>query len=254
MGVLEHAAELPTLVLLRLAKVMAAPFGPGQITLPALAGHSVVYHLFPNLTALQPPRWLEPLLEAATTADGNIAPHYLSSCLSAEIVENLLAADGYSPDLIYGPAFPKKTNDWGTISMRDYLSGLPGYGRPDRLPRKFVLEALGDPSAVAQLLALEAFEKLQIPTAAFLEPIARLATSTAKTVREAASSLIIRAGEEALPALRALAESGKANARSHALRLIARLGSVESRAYLKERVEPRPCPRSRRSSRNWWAR
>ena len=34
-GVLEHAAELPAQVLLRLAKVMAAPFGPGQLTLPA---------------------------------------------------------------------------------------------------------------------------------------------------------------------------------------------------------------------------
>jgi hypothetical protein len=239
--VLEHAAELPDQVLLRLAKVMSAPFGSGQFTVQA-GGRAVVYHLFATLKALQPPRWLEPLLEAATTSGGNIAPRYTSSLLSAEVVENLLAADGYSPDLIYAPAFPRKSNDWGTIAMRDYLSGLPGYGARIALRRKLVLEALGDPSAVAQLQALEAFEKLQIPTQTFLEPIARLATSTAKTVREAASSLIVCAGPGVLPALRDLAESGKAEARSHALRLIARLGTDESKSYLHERAEHETLP------------
>ena len=150
-------------VLLRLAKVIAAPFGSGQLTVQAPGGHTVgLSHFlpFPPCRLCNRRCWLEPLLEAATTADGSVAPRPLSSLLSAEIVENLLAADGYSPDLIYQPAFPKKPNDWETIAMRDYLSRLPGYGARIALRRKLVLEALGDPSAVAQLLALEAFEKL----------------------------------------------------------------------------------------------
>ena len=139
-------------------------------------------------------------------------------------MENLLAADDISPDLIYGPAFPRKTNDWGTnvnARLSEQASWLRRTGLPCAASSYSKRSAILRPSAGS---GPGAFEKLQMPTATFLEPIARLATSTAKTVREAASSLIIRAGEEALPALRALAESGKADARGHALRLIAEAG------------------------------
>ena len=177
-----------------------------------MAGHTVVHHLFPNLTALQPPRWLEPLLEATTTTDGKNAPLYLSNILSAEIVESLLAADSFSPDLIYGPAFPKKPNDWGTNMMQRLPEQASRLRRPDRLTPRARARSARRSFGRRAVLALEAFEKLQIP-----DSILPGADRTAGDIdRENGARSRIKpdhpAGEEALPALRASAESGRAKA------------------------------------------
>ena len=104
------------------------------------------------------------------------------------------------------------------------------------LRRKLVLAALQEKTPRILVMNLELLQRLSVPVVPFADLIARLAVSPARTVRDAASSLIVRAGDEVLPVLCPIAESGKPAEREQALRLIARLESAEGKLYLQERA------------------
>ena len=234
---LQHPAEVPIPVLLRFAKVLSTVLGPRNLIAHS-TGHAVVYQSLSSLQPLSPPSWLELLvrLGARPGPSGNIFPLHKNR-LSAEIIERMLVADGHSPEILYQKTFPTMRYDPISLPVVSLLGGLAGFGERIAKRPDIVRAALQASSAVRRALAIQTFEKLSIPADPFLDDLAGLATGPAKSLREAASTLLVRAAASALPTLRSIAETGKPPERCHALSLIARLDLPEGREFLRARAE-----------------
>ncbi len=241
-ALLQHHAEVPVPVLLRFAKVLSAALGPGNLIVYA-SGQAIVHQGVSVLRSLSPPPWLELMvsLGAKPEYSPSIFPMHKNR-LSAEVIERLLQADGYSPEILYHKSFPASRYDYDTMQVVSLVGGLAGFGERIAERPEVVTSALRDGSAAKRGLAMEAFEKLAIPVVPFLADLARLATEPAKTLREAATALIVRAGNAALQPLRQIAETGKPDEKGHALRLIAMLDIPEGKAFLHQRVTQETVP------------
>ena len=241
-ALLQHHAEVPVLVLLRFAKVMSSALGPGNLIFYA-SGRAVVHQAVSALRSLSPPPWLELMVRLGAKpeyAPGIFPMH--QNRLSAEVIERMLQADGHSPEIIYHKTFPTMRYDVDSMQVVSLVGGLAGFGERIAERPELVTDALRDSSAVKRVLAVETLERLAIPIVPFLDDLARLATGPAKTLREATSALIVRAGEAALQPLRQIAESGKPDEKGHALRLIAGLDLPEGKAFLHQRVARKTAP------------
>ncbi len=242
-ALLQHPAEVPVLVLLRFAKVMSAALGPGNLIVHVAGRGAVVYQAVSALQSLSPPPWLELMVRLGAKpehAPGIVPVH--KNRLSAEVIERMLQADGHSPGIIYHKTFRTKRYDYDSMQVMSLVGGLAGFGERIAIRPELVTGALRDSSAVKRALAVETLDRLAIPVVPFLDDLARLATGPAKTLREAASALVVRAGAAALPVLRVIAETGKPDEKGHALRLIARLELPEGKAFLHQRVAHETAP------------
>ena len=241
-ALLQHHAEVPVLVLLRFAKVMSWALGPGNLIFYA-SGRAVAHQAVSALQSLSPPPWLELMVRLGAKpeyAPGIFPMH--QNRLSAEVIERMLQADGHSPEIIYHKTFPTMRYDVVSMQVVSLVGGLAGFGERIAERPELVTDALRDSSAGKPVLAVETLERLAIPIVPFLDDLARLATGPAKTLREAASALIVRAGEAALQPLRPIAESGKPDEKGHALCLIARLDLPEGKAFLHQRIARETAP------------
>ena len=135
------------------------------------------------------------------SARGYTGRPYGKSRLTAELTEKLLAAAGQLVDLIYRKVFPRARYDSESLGAISLCGGLRGYGSRLALQKEIVNDALTNESAHVRALSLGLIETLDIPIAPFLDRIVRMATEPAKTVRDAAAPVVLRAGEAALPAL-----------------------------------------------------
>jgi Domain of unknown function (DUF4132) len=241
-ALLQHHAEVPVLVLLRLAKVMSSALGPGNLIVYP-SGRAVIYPGASALGSLSAPPWLELIVRLGARPDysqGTFA--VFKNRLSAEVIERMLQADGYSPEILYSRTFPTERYDFEWMNVVSLVGGLTGLGERIAARPKLVTDALRDSSAVKRALAVETLGRFSIPVVPFLDDLTRLATGPAKTLREAASASIVRAGEAALHVLRQIAESGKPDEKGHALRLIARLDLPAGKAFLHQRIAQEAAP------------
>jgi len=239
---LEHHVEVPVAVLLRFAKVLFAALGAGSI-IAYVSGQAVVHQAVSVLQALNPPPWLELFLRLGARPvnfPGVFAVY--KNRLSAEVIEQMLQADGYSPEILYSRTFPTERFDFGWMQVASLVGGLAGLGERIAERPGIVIDALRDSSAVKRGLAIETLGRFSIPVVPFLDDLARLATGPAKTLREAASACIVRAGEAALHPLEQIAQAGKPDEKGHALRLIARLDLPAAKAFLRQRIAQETAP------------
>jgi len=246
-ALLQHHAVVPVLVLLRFAKVLSSALGAGNLIVHVM-GRAVIHQTVSALRSLSPPPWLELMVRLGARpeyAPGIFPVH--KNRLSAEFIEQMLQADGHSPEIIYHKTFPNKRYDIDSMQVVALVGGLTGFGERIAQRPELVRGALRDSSAVKRALAMEVVEKLAIPIVPFLDDLAKLATGPAKTLRAAAGALIIRAGPAAFQLLRQIAETGKPDERSHALLLLAQLDLAEAKAFLLERAESETSPTVRKA-------
>ena len=239
---IEQHAEVPVPVLLRFAKVISAALGPGNL-IYYVSGKAFVHLGVSVLRSLNPPPWLELMvrLGARPVYAPSMFPVHKNR-LSAELIERMLQADGHSPEIIYQKTFPTESHDYQSMLVVSLVGGLAGFGERIAERRELVTNALREGSAVKRALAIETLGRLSIPVVPFLDDLTRLATGPAKTLREAASACVARAGEAALHALGQIAESGKPDEKGHALRLIAQLNLPAGKAFLQQRIGQETAP------------
>ena len=130
-ALLEHSTSVPVPVLLRFAKVLFAALGPQSLIRCEKQGDTVYDPLPSFLEPLSPPPWLELMVRLGVTEmehASNAYPIYRNR-IPAEIIERMLQADEYSPELIYSKALPPSERD-GLFSnpLMMLIGGLAGFG------------------------------------------------------------------------------------------------------------------------------
>ena len=212
-----------------------------------MAGRGAVVHQSVSaLRSLSPPPWLELMVRFGSRPEytPGIFPVHKNR-LPAVVVEQMLHADGHSPELLYARVFPESRHDFASRQVISLLGGLIGFGERVAQRPELVRAALRDSSALKRALAVETFEKLNFPLVPFLDDLARLATGPAKTLRDATGAH--RSASRGCPARAGvIAETGKPEERCHALSLIARLNLPEGKALLRERTESETTPSVRK--------
>jgi len=175
-SLLDHADVLPALVILRLARVLGAFVRlADRYELEKTPGNPALFGRF--VQTLGGPIWLEILLQfAVPPSHRSDYAHYGASRLSAELIENLLAADGHPVDLIYRKVFPRASYDHRSVEVIRLCGGLRGYGNRLALHKEIVNDALENESAQIRALSLGLFVYLDIPISPFLDRIVAMAT------------------------------------------------------------------------------
>jgi hypothetical protein len=100
-----------------------------------------------------------------------------------------------------------------------------------------VRPAFSQKEAGSRAAVLQALATLNVPPDPFVEEIASLAVSGSKEVRENAASIITDRFEIFRKLLKTHAETGSADERYHAVRLLTRIGGDEERVFLTQRLE-----------------
>jgi hypothetical protein len=182
--------------------------------------------------------WLVALLEYASRAGGKNEKN-----LSAQVVEAIVADQGADASILVAGAFlvqdakgKWRPESWN-LPPHAHFRSLDGFsGLVSRYP-DIVRQALAQSNSMARAHALTALHALEVPVAPFVEEIAALAVSGSKEVREAAEPILKAHFAAIRPLIEAKAAKASSDERFHSVRLLARLGGAEARAFLAERLE-----------------
>lgn len=184
-----------------------------------------------------PGDWLEVLVGEVADRGG------ASTVGDAAFLEEVLALDGAPPELLYRNVFladPKTYKvTWapaGAVQLRNFGARAAQY--PDVLRA-----ALGQSESARQVHALDLLAQQGIDPQPFADEIVRLATASARSVRQAAGRLLSRMSEAAVPRLQERACTGAAGARAAALEALAGLAGRSGRAFLQERLAQEKAPK-----------
>jgi hypothetical protein len=185
--------------------------------------------------ALGFPDWLECFLVEATR--NRYSGNRNTGTLEASTVEQMLTARGQPADLAVRTLVSIKPRDWTHHQLGTMLGALKGMGAAfDRHPAA-VLEALASGTADQKVHVLDLMTRLGASPEPFLDKLVELGVSPAKTVREAALTLLKRAGATGVEQVRAKAAAGANDERAQAAALLWQLAGESARPFLQERLE-----------------
>jgi HEAT repeat protein len=179
--------------------------------------------------------WLELLLQESTGICAQVwtsAPP-IPAC-PAEMIKEMLKADGRSIDYFVTAAFRPGGDKWNSAQARNMLLAIRDLGECYATHRELIIPFLREGSASSRLIAVENLAHTKAPVKAFLEEIVDCATDSSKLLREAAESLLLHEPEAARPFLEKATTDTKAARREQAVRLLVRIYGEGARALLEE--------------------
>ncbi len=165
-----------------------------------------------------------------------------SPVFPASHVTAMIAASGEDPSLLVsGPFFYEDAQGKSQVSRwtntpYSHFHCLEGFPELVLSSTEIVRPAFSQKDAGSRAAVLRALDSLKINPDPFTQEIALLAVSGSKEVREAAAPLITSRFSLFKSLLESHAEKGSSDERYHAVRLLARIGGAESRAFLSSRL------------------
>ncbi|CAN1211694.1 DUF4132 domain-containing protein [Tumidithrix helvetica PCC 7403] len=183
-----------------------------------------------------PTNWLTAFLQAIAGNEMYHNPDLGKDKLnvSAKTIAEMLVLAEEKPDRLARIAYLAPPDDYQARNLSQIACALKDFSEYSLQYLDVIHEALTHTNSKQKILALEIMKDRQIPIASFVEAIASLAVSSAKSVRTLAEVIIQKNFELAIPSLENLATKGKADERFHAVKL---LGTQEqNHDFLKERL------------------
>ena len=178
-------------------------------------------------------RWLEVLIVAATRLTLHSWPRRSEPCaLPAEVIEDMLAAEGYPPDLLLRSAFQPQLQRYFGPPFESIFATMKGIGESAVRHKNTLLEALRHPDFKQRVYALEMMKKCKVPAGAFAAELVDLGVGSSKQVRELAGVLLVGIATAARPLLEQKIRAGEPEERSLAARLFWKLEGENGRAFL----------------------
>jgi hypothetical protein len=181
--------------------------------------------------------WLTAFLEAIAGNEMYHNPNLGDGTLnvSAKTIAEMLVFAEEKPDRLARMAYLADPDDYQARSLSQISCALKDFSEYSLDHLDVIHEALTHPNIKQKILALEILHDRKISISSFVEAIALLAVSSAKSVRALAELIVQQNFELAIPSLENLATKGKADERFHAVKL---LGANEnSHAFLQERLK-----------------
>jgi len=179
--------------------------------------------------------WLEMLLQEST---GTCAQSWTCAppmpAFSADMIEEMLKADGRPIDHFVTAAFRPCGDKWNSAKARGMLLAVCGLGACYAVHRELIIPFLRDGPATSRLTAVDNLAQSKAPVRVFIEELAECATDSSKLLREAAEPLLRSEPEAARPLLEKAARDPKAAKREQAVRLMGRIYGDDARAFLDE--------------------
>jgi hypothetical protein len=182
-------------------------------------------------------RWLELLLQQAEFAHAKSgwSSHAPKVAITGQLIEDMLRADGRTPDAFIRAAFVQPPNRW--VSMpREFLLRVAELGKTFDRHRDLVAGFLTSGTAESRRLAVENLVRSGATPAVFVTELVACATDSSKKLREVAEAFLRSAASEARPHLERQAREGDRNQREHAVRLLGRLCGEAARPFLETLV------------------
>ena len=213
--------------LVRFALACNAAYGTGNIfgtaVVPGFAGRCDWIADFLKLVA-----------ESAAKGEKNFPSAVVEAMVASQQVDPSALVSGA---LMVVDAKGKWTPHSWTPLPYTFFRSLEGFSAlVTRFP-DLVRQALSQPNASARAYTLTAMQVLEVPVAPFADEIAALSVSGSKEVRESAEPLVRADFALFRPRLEASAAKGSSDERYNSVRLVARVGGAEVRAFLSQRLE-----------------
>ncbi|MEE3715532.1 DUF4132 domain-containing protein [Tumidithrix elongata RA019] len=206
----------------RLAQVYKLPFNH-------------IYNVF-NPYGNAPIDWLTAFLQAIAGNEMYHNPDLGKDKLnvSAKTIAEMLVIAEEKPDRLARIAYLAAPDDYQAKNLSQIACALKDFSEYSLQHLDVIHEALSHTNSKQKILALEIIKDRQIPIASFVEAIASLAVSSAKSVRTLAELIIQKNLEVAIPSLENLATKGKADERFYAVKLLGT--QAQNHDFLKERL------------------
>ena len=156
--------------------------------------------------------------------------------LTCEHLVAMLASDGQTGELLVRAALEVKPGPqhWAVRHHVDTLSIIPGYGRLLAQYALLIRAWFAKAPALERVYVLELMRKCECDPELFLPELIEFATGPARTVREAAESLLVRIKGSARAELERVAREGDTAQRAHAFQLLAKFYVQEAGDFLRQ--------------------
>ena len=182
--------------------------------------------------------FLDAYLWEAMRVKANIYPRKPEpSRLSALEMEKMLELHGNPASWLVRGALTIDATSWGwATTAAEFIPKIPGFN--DSLIRHLdmVRECLNQSDHRCKVHAIEVLHKAQFSPAHCADAAAQLAVSTAKGVRDAVEAWISIDRTAVLPHLERIATNAGPAERFQAVKLLAKIGGNEARAFLRDRL------------------
>jgi hypothetical protein len=228
-SLVNHLPQDPE-VYLRLAQVYEASLQTG------LPGTVVAHSVIPAFHG--PLHWLSTFLVELSQARPKQEAFF-----PAGLMQQMIAANNSDPIVLVRGAFfyddpqgKSQISRWSTAPY-SFFRCLKGFPEIVLASADLVRQAFRQKDASSRAGVLQALVALKIPVEPFTEDIGNLAVSASKEVREKAELLVSPNFAALRPPLERLAGNGASDERYHAVRLLAKFGGAEARAFLSQRLE-----------------
>ena len=177
--------------------------------------------------------------------DANVYPRRPKPCrLTALELEKMLELGGCLPSWLVRGALVVDPDTWGwNTTAGALIPSVPGFREALVRHASMVRECLGQPDHRAKIHAIGVLWKAEYDPVHCPDLAARLATATAKGLREAAEGWISLNPGPVLHHLRKLAADGTPTERFQAVKLLARIGGKEALAFLAKRLPSEGAPK-----------
>ena len=157
--------------------------------------------------------------------------------ITADILEAMYVEAGEPVGTLARQVYLIEPKDYWQRSFASNAIRLKGFADYTLKHPAIVQESLAQPERERRIHVLSLLLQVEVPIGAWIEAIAQSAVSSAKTEREAATSLLRRDPQVAIPILQAKAESGSSSERQHAVQLIWDLAGETMEPFLEQRLE-----------------
>ncbi|HVA48351.1 MAG TPA: DUF4132 domain-containing protein [Pirellulales bacterium] len=159
------------------------------------------------------------------------------------LIEDMLAAEGHDPALLIKNLFSTEPQDNLRFLWAMTFKALSGFNASITKHREVVANALLQADAARKVELLEMLDKHDVSPDSFLPELVSLATSGAKTVREATVPLLSHVREQARPFVEQVAMQGAATERAAAIRWLARFACDVAKEFLLARQQAENAPK-----------
>ena len=217
-------------LLLRLAKVYEA------------AARVQVFPWWPGTKAQD--GWLRGFLTEAGQVSRGVYPERPRPCpvLDSTLIEEMLTLDGKGADgLVHAALFAELKR----IEGEALFAQVPGFAESALRHAHVVREAMADKDPSRRAHTLDVMARYGIDPAPFAGEMVDLGVGSSKRVREGAEAHLHKIADSVRSRLEGVAANGTADARSHAVGLLARIGGARVVPFLERRLEAEPAKGTR---------
>jgi hypothetical protein len=181
-------------------------------------------------------RWLEIVLQEASNTAANVwTSTERRSELPAQLIEEMLRADGRSVEPFLTSAFRTSGTKWDSSNARNMILGIRDLGKSYAAHYESIAHFLTNGPAASRETAVRNLARVKAPASVFIKELVECATDSSKLVREVAEPLVRSEPMLARPLLENTAQDPKSAKREQAVRLLARIYGDAARSFLQEK-------------------